>query len=212
MTITHKGSRRPKLLLMRAMFWLSPKRRLHGIHTAIWFLASSDERLTAFTKIEAALEVIGEHAPVRFAQLCRDVKRILVFGDPTVLGRHIRHLAMIELYFDYTLAADTSSAQLASTIVHEAQHARLCRLGFGYEEPIRGRIERLCFMAERNFAHRLPDGGEIAERAEQFMEAEADLYFSKRALRQAKLKALRELGCPDWLVRVAAWIGERRAT
>jgi hypothetical protein len=45
------------------------------------------------------------------------------------------------LFFKYVLSSETAVTDVASTLVHEAQHARLWRLGFSYEEMERARIE-----------------------------------------------------------------------
>ena len=119
---------------------------------------------------------------------------------------------MIELFDDYVVDSETTAEKLACTLVHEAQHARLFRLGFGYQPEIRGRIERLCFRAERNFARALPDQSELVTRAEQWMEADAEQHFSTEARREAGFRALRELGCPEVIVRVVRWISGRRGT
>ena len=62
---------------------------------------------------------------------------------------------MCELEDNFVRAEDTSVAQIASAIIHEAIHARLMRLGFGYEEPKRLRIEQICFGAQQAFAEKL---------------------------------------------------------
>jgi hypothetical protein len=56
----------------------------------------------------------------------------------------------------YTLADETTPEDLASTIVHELTHARLNKAGLPFKGSARARSERICFLAERNFAARLP--------------------------------------------------------
>ncbi len=196
----------------RTWFRFSPKRNIHGIASAVWVVAAKADREVVFHKLEEALHLIKEYSPVRFTQLCGDVDRILIAGDPTFWGRYVRELRLIEIYDGYAVAPETSPEQLASTLIHEAQHARLFRLGFGYAEQMRGRIERLCFMAERNFAHRIPNGSKIAESAEDWMSADSDTHFSNKARRRRKQDALRELGCPEWIVKLLERLGKRRAT
>src|SRR2546427_9194317 len=56
--------------------------------------------------------------------------------------------------FPYTTlfrSPQTSAARLASTLVHEATHARLDRLGFRYAAERRARIEGICFRREIAF-------------------------------------------------------------
>ena len=74
---------------------------------------------------------------------------------------------MCELEENFVRAENTSAAQIASVIVHEATHARMMRLGFGYEEPKRVRIEHICFGAQQAFARRLPDGEQLVKEVEE---------------------------------------------
>ena len=109
----------------------------------------------------------------------------------------------------YVLDAQTTPASLACLLIHEAQHARLRRLGFGYDETIRNRIEKLCYRAQRNFARLLPNGGALVAEAEALMEADSE-FFSNESHRRRDIKALRELGCADWIIKTAAWVARRR--
>jgi hypothetical protein len=162
--------------------------------------------------MDVALKLIREKVPRRFRELESDVRCILVAGTPAFLGQFVNELRMIELYDAYAINTETTAEKLACTLVHESQHARLFRLGFGYEQDIRGQIERLCFRAERNFAKTLPDGGDLVAQAEWWMEADAKDHFSTEARREADFRALRELGCPEMIIRVVRWIGNKRAT
>ncbi len=177
----------------------------------VWPFVSQSERATVFEKVDIALKLIREKVPCRFREFESDVRCILA-GTPTFLGQFINELKMIELYDAYATDTETTAEKLACTLVHEAQHARLFRLGFGYEQDMRGRIERLCFRAERNFAKLLPDEDELIEQAEAWMEADAEAHFSSEARREADFRALRELGCPEVIIRVVRWIGDKRAT
>jgi hypothetical protein len=107
---------------------------------------------------------------------------------------------MCELNQHFVCDENTSIAQIASTIVHEAAHARLMRLGFGYEEPKRLRIEHICFDAQRAFVRRLPDSdGLLEEIAATKSYYGADVY-SDIGRRDEALEGLRMLGVPKWLV------------
>lgn len=111
---------------------------------------------------------------------------------------------MCELQENFVRAETTSIAQIASAIVHEATHARLMRLGFGYEEPKRLRIERICFGAQRGFARRLPDGEELVKEVEESQAYYGEAYFSDAGRREADLEGLRMLGVPKWIVWLLA--------
>ena len=188
----------------RLFFRFGAKRTFHRVKVAVWALSTSEEKALAFDKLDSALGLIEKYAPEKSRTLQVDVRSILVAGLPTFRACYIHKLRMAELYHGYVLDVQTTPESLACSLIHEAQHARLYRLGFGYEEPIRGRIERLCFRAERNFARLLPKGGELVAEAEAWMEADPEPVFSDESRRRGKLKALEELGCPDWIIKELA--------
>lgn len=194
----------------RLLFRFSDKRELHRLPVAVWMLTTSEEKALAFDRLGSALGLIERYAPTKLQALQEDVRSILVAGHPGIWGCYVHKLRMIELYSDYVLDDRTTPESIASTLVHEAQHARLYRLGFGYDEPIRARIERLCFRAERNFARLLPKGEESVARAEALIEADLEPIFSAEGRRQANLEALAKLGAPAWLTKIAAWVSRRR--
>src|SRR5687767_9054115 len=141
------------------MYRGSPKREMFGIMVVAVF-AEPEEAAAIFPKVEAALCLIRDHSPVRFAQVQRDVPCIWVWKlHPFLAVWNVRR-QMCEVSKAYLAAAETSAAYLACTLVHEAAHALLFRLGFGYAAAERLRVERLCFRAERAFARRLPDAEE----------------------------------------------------
>lgn len=197
-------------MLRRLLFRFSAKRELHRLTVAVWKLSTSKERSLAFDRLDAALGLIERYAPNKLKALQKDVRAILVAGLPSFWGCYVHKLRMIELYSDYVLDDQTTPESIASTLIHEAQHARLWRLGFGYDEPIRARIERLCFRAEKNFARLLPKGEESVARAEAWIEADLEPVFSIEGRRQANLNALEKLGGPSWLIRIMAWVSRRR--
>jgi len=170
------------------------------------------QRQLIYKRLQDALSLIEEYSPVRFAQLTNDVERILVAGDPTFHGQYIQKLRLVELYDDYVLDDDTTTEELASTLVHESQHARLFRLGLGYEENIRNRIERLCFMSERIFSHRIPNGDKVWKRADAWLNNDLDEHFSNKAREEADFQALEQLGCPVWIQKLLKRYVRRRAT
>jgi hypothetical protein len=75
----------------------SPKRTLDGIPVAVLFLSSEEERRVIFDKIAGAPSLVREHSPVRYAQICRDLKCMLVCGDASTAARYVADLQMCEL-------------------------------------------------------------------------------------------------------------------
>jgi hypothetical protein len=162
----------------------------------------ADPQTIIFDRVEKALCLIQSYDANRFAQIQRYIKTIFIFGNPTAHGYWHHELQMCELQEDFIRAENTSIAQIASTIVHEATHARLMHLGFGYEEPKRLRIEHICFDAQRAFARRLPDGDELIKEIDEKKSFYGEAYFSDAGRRTATLEGLRSLGVP----KVITWL------
>ena len=197
----------------RFWFWASHKREFHEITVGIWPLYSDEIVESTFAKFKAAFDLLSTYAPNVLEQIVRDVHCVLVAGNISSHAMFIRELRMVEFDSEDVVAEDTTPEHLACTLVHEAQHGRLFRLGFGYEPERRGKIERICFRAQRNFANRLPNGHDLVSCAEQWMAVEPHEYYSNEARNAAKLRALRELQIPriipDLLEQLIRWRTER---
>ena len=70
----------------------------------------------------------------------------------------------------YLLKEEMTLDRIASTIVHEATHARLERWGIIYEEESRYRIEAICLRRELNYLAKLPDSGPLQEEIARTLE------------------------------------------
>ncbi|WP_217572640.1 hypothetical protein [Mesorhizobium sp. GbtcB19] len=153
-------------------------------------------------KIVEALGLIRDFDPVRYRRLLRDVRQILVTVLPASVAQWAEASKACELDERYLIDDAMTAKHVASTIVHEATHARLMRCGVGYEEEIRDRVERVCLRREIAFAARLPTGADTGQRAEATLEAMPD--FSDKAMSERHLDGLRDallyLNMPAWLV------------
>jgi hypothetical protein len=196
--------------LTRAIFRLSPKRTLQEIPTAVLFISSEEERRTCFDKIDGALSLIRAVAPVRFAQVQRDIQSILVCGDPSTLAQYNIDLHMCEFNFYAVVSESNRVEEIAAALVHEAQHGRLFRLGFGYEEPVRARIERVCYRAQRAFGARVPNGASLLADASAGMALDVT-HFSGAARSEQQAAAVEDFSGPKWLMRLLASVLRRRA-
>jgi hypothetical protein len=115
---------------------------------------------TALDKIRAALDLIGLAAPEQLSRIPVTVQSIIVGPARGAAACWRRDLRAILLERDILLAAKTSTEWIATCVIHELTHARLERAGFEYAAERRARIERICYLAERNFLARLPDSTE----------------------------------------------------
>ena len=120
-------------------------------------------------RLERSLSLIKEYVPHHYRHMQRDFayivsKRFACRGAYF----HNERACLVELTF--TVNPDFSDAEVAATILHEAMHARLDRLGFPLEMEDRARQERFCRRAEIEFGMLVPGGQKVVERAQQTIE------------------------------------------
>jgi hypothetical protein len=192
---------RPRII-DRIQLARSISQHLDGIWIGCW-----RDRPEHLTRVEGALLLIKQHSPLDYARITRELERVWVRLLPHSLGEYMHSLRACILDERYVADPATTVEQIASTIVHEATHARLERYGIEYEEQRRTRIEAICFRRELAFAARLPDSAELQEgiarclawcpaNPEQF----SDAHFEK-AHAEGAVDALRYLEAPDWFIR-----------
>jgi hypothetical protein len=118
----------------------------------------------ALARLDRTLALIERFVPHHFRHLKRDFAYILVerFACRGAYF-HEQRACLVELTF--SVNPNFSDAEVAATILHEAMHARLHRLGFPLEMEDRARQERFCRRAEIEFGHVVPDGERVVERA-----------------------------------------------
>lgn len=203
-------SARPSIVF-QFLQWLASKshhtRRIDGMRVLASEMANVE-------RVETALNLIHEHDPIRHSRLIRDLEQIWVWAIPGSVGR-FRHLGWtcdLDKQFVETTAPDL----IASVIVHEATHARLYRMGFGYEEAMRERVEQICLRRELAFARKFP-GGIDSHGVEAILHSLPDLSdegFDRRRNEDYRAVFLRN-GVPRWLVNfvivTSSWLHRRRA-
>lgn len=189
-------------------FRVSRKRRCCGLVVAVFLPINDDESERLFALVGQALALVSQYAPIRFARLERDIKAILVFGGPDCQGYYQPDLQLCGLSTYWLGRPEVGPDAVAATIVHEAEHARLWRLGFGYEPGVQARIERLCFRASRAFCGRLPSGEAQVEAASVGMCLPASTYDADRRAERTRA-ALELLAVENAAVRPLVWMHEQ---
>ena len=154
---TPRSSAPVQWLWRSVVYALASKRCIHGLMVGVVPLSSHSERDTAFAKTADALGLISEFAPVRMEEMRRNFARILIIGNGSSPACFRLDSRTAEISESYVLSGQTCAAELACTIVHEAQHARLQKLGLTYRRSDRARVERICVRAEYGFFLRLPE-------------------------------------------------------
>jgi hypothetical protein len=179
---------------------LSPSRLVDGL----WLGVNGDQDDEhILSRVEEALNLIKVYDTVRYRRLLRDLERIWVYVLTGPRGSFNFTFRRCDL--DYRFVAEASAEAIASIIVHEATHAHRCLIKFGYPEERRFRIEQICMRQQLAFADRLPNGGAIRKEIEWNLTRPSS-DWSSDALRNlhlaGELVAARQVGIPDWLVRI----------
>jgi hypothetical protein len=184
--------------------WRTTSTMLRGLPVTLYNTRPDVDTREVLRRLEAALGLIELHTPHYFRHLRRDFSRVLVTryacrgaffpGDGTCL---------VELTFLVNPAF--SLPQLAATILHEAMHARLHRLGFPLDRADRARQERFCRRAEIEFGNLVPGGEPVVQRALASLEAsdehvapDMDPRLAQQRVAEADIEAL---AVPSWLKR-----------
>lgn len=192
---------------------LTVERMLHGIPVHVYNLQRDQyDNALLFQKVEAALDLIAAHRPVWVPRMRRDVSRISVRLYPVCRAAfyHASRSLVLDTYFVATFPV----LEIASSIVHEAAHARIRARLPNLPPGHRGREERVCRKAQLRFARALPDSGEHAARMEALVRAPdeelAPVIDWNEPHRRAELARIDKLAPPAWIRRWLVRRVERR--
>lgn len=193
----------------RLLTWLSPKHLSHGL--PVWTVLSSQvERALTYERLNEALSLLRSHAPARYSRVLRSLKGFLVLGTDSINASYDPENSVCRLGEKFMVDPATTAAAIARTVVHEATHGWLFGLGIGYDLPIRYRVELVCVKASMLAAQKLPGAEAEVEYCRSQMSIDPE-YFSNEKFLERSTAHLRELGCPEWIVRTLLWIREKRA-
>lgn len=184
----------------------SKQRTIDGV--PVWmFGLTRQESEVAFNRVRAALRLMAHHTPAVLRRMRLDVRRILgarFLLGPTgsfEWGTRTCMLAGRNLYGD-----EASTTAVACTIVHEATHARLASLGFGYSEIDRLRIERACVRATTSFVRSVP-GADSSARREELMLGRLDAgSLTNTAIAERLISGMKKEWGRSWVTRLGEWM------
>jgi hypothetical protein len=210
-TATRTPPRKPPLA-DRLALWMSHSSKVDGL----WIGTMESEAQVGLRRVEEALLLIKRQDGLNYSRIIRNLDRIWVNLAPGSLAHYDRSLNACVFDERFVRNEATTVEDIASTIVHEATHARLESWGVTYDEAKRPRIEAICLRRELDFARKLSDGDrlrqEIVNRLE-WLAGDRDFYsntnFQQRR-QEAEIETLRYLNAPSWLVRWASWLIHRR--
>ena len=163
-------------------------------------LTQSQQASRLFPTVEAALAMIREVDPRRFARILRDVKRIAVMRSFASAGEYWPQYEAVALEVQHLETHTLLS--ICMTIVHEATHARIKR--WGVRDSIdRERIERACVKQEIAFARKVPGSERLIEGALEKLGTE---WWKEQSSSHRFERRLERAGTPRWLRRILKWL------
>lgn len=182
-------------LALHLVYWTSEKWQHAGLEVADLTRGGSSPEARA--KVGDAVDVLAHVDARRFRRLRSDVKRIGVTDiGGAGAGQYWHQLKACVLDSGYAIR--TPAPVVAMTLVHEATHARIRRMGVRITPRTLDRIERICTRAELEFAVR--SGNQDALRiARRKLSAEPWKSVTPETVVRRQLT---ELGWPAWATKL----------
>ena len=189
----------------RLGMWISTSRNIDGL----WLGTTESKPYPALRRVEEALQLIKHHDQLQYARVTHHLERIWVHLIPSALAHYDPILQACVLDERFVLPEAMTLERLASTIVHEATHARMDRWGINYiDEKKRPRIEAICLRRELSFVAKMSGTGALEGEIASTLEwcVGDDDYFSNASFQQREqqgmLETARYVGIPEWLLKV----------
>jgi hypothetical protein len=207
-----KPDRKPPPFIERLKFWLTTSQVVDGLWIGTWEAPPRP----CMRRIEESLRLIKDSDSLHYLRVIDNLDRISVSLLPNGSAHYDRSLNACVLDERFVLHESTTLERIASTIIHEATHARLEGWGISYDEKERVRIEAICLRRELNFLAKLPHSEPLQEEIRSTLEwcAGSHDYFADASFQQrdeeGQFEVLRYLGVPDWLVSFLMRIVRRR--
>jgi hypothetical protein len=201
-------------VIARIKAWLiearTERREYRGVSLSMYIDSAPLDTAALWPQLYAALDLIAAHTPVWLRRMHQMGNSINIRRIP---GTRARLINGNETLLDPYLLADFLPAQIASSIVHEATHARIRYYKIPFTAQKLAREERVCRRAELRFGQAILSGGvagaqAVVERAQMALAArDEDVGV---AVNWQELNALAvstrisESRYPRWLKRILA--------
>ena len=167
----------------------------------LWIGAFCDEdQHEALSRVESALALIKARDVHRYRRVTASFDSIWVSYLHGPVGQYVPELKRCQLDPKFVLSSPTDF--VASTIVHEAIHARLLKAGIPYTYENRYRVEQVCIRQELAFAKRLHGAKDLRRRIDEKLLLEPEVW--SREASSARFRAVfveRPGGLPQLLLR-----------
>jgi hypothetical protein len=188
----------------RLALWFSTSQNIDGL----WVGTLESKPRPGLRRVEDALRLLKLYDAIHYSRVIHNLERIWVHLVPTARACYDGSIKACVLDERFVLLETTALEEIASTIVHEATHARLERWGISYDEKKRSRIEAVCLRRELNFIAKLPYSEPLRDQVARTLEwcvgdhdFFSDVSFDQRH-HQGELETLRYLNTPEWLMEL----------
>lgn len=157
--------------------------------------------------LENCFDLLKAYFPQKYNHMTRDVKKIYITEKLKVIdatnatAAFVSEIKSIDLpiyLFISKIKYKYRIEFIASLILHEAQHARLHRLGFNGNRDMLGREERICYTLQRRFGCKLKNGFEIVEFCDYALSVDLEKYYSTETFLIRQITALESKDVPNW--------------
>jgi len=145
---------------------LTQEHEVRGLRVRLTNTRPDIDSREVLDRLARALDLIALHAPRRFVRLRQDIQGFVVRRFPC-RGAFFPETRECLVELTFTVKPNHTIAEIASSIVHEATHARIAARCGPLPRSYRAREERLCREAELEFGLALPGGSTVVERARQ---------------------------------------------
>ena len=193
--------------LMKLAF--SRQRTVSGVSVRFLFVTPEDREL-ALQRLADAVRLLTDSQPRPRPVWRGYIKRVFVWPTGMDNANWYDPLRLCTVDVGFLVNPNTAIRHIAATLVHEAQHARVCRLGARYTPATRARTENLCLQAEIDFLETVPGSESSIHRLRQ-LQADIPRFWDAKQRLDRGLTDLRELGTPEWIVRIVNRLARKRA-
>ena len=189
---------------------LTQERERHGIALSMYIGGLPLDRAALWPKLFEALDLIHTHSPTWIRRMREMNNSIHVRRIP---GNRARLEGGRFTILDPYLLANFPPAQIASSIVHEATHARFRFYDIAYDPKAPAKEERACRRSEVRLGRRLVAAGvegaaaglERAASALQMRDDQVGVVVDWKDMRTMQtVTTINELPVPRWMKRLIA--------
>ena len=191
----------------RFLFETAESRDVHGIKVSVANNGAHATTEEVFAAAERALGLIARYQPLVLLRLQRDLSRIWIFRY--AVNRGLYDPRTRTCITDTSFVVGFPPEIVASTLVHEATHARIRKLVRRWPKDGAEKEERICRKAELRLARALPNGAVVKERVVPMLtspdvQLSVDVDWHAASDRANRIR-LREAPGPGWLKQFVAW-------